>query len=207
VSFLEESAATPKGALAWITRCQVCLFFPLLLLEGLNLHAKSIRSLGSRTPVKGRWIELGMLAARFMIYFGLIFWLLPFGMAWAFIGVQLAVFGLYMARPFRRITKAYLSRERPLEGRRLVNGLDQESLPCPVVRWEALDRAPRGRPYRASRSGEASYDAESSELVSIRSKNRYPSRSWPHDRPRSGASPTRTRRGHQCEQRCQLASR
>ena len=83
MSFLEESAATPKGALAWITRCQVCLFFPLLLLEGLNLHAKSIRSPGSRTPVKGRWIELGMLAARFMIYFGLIFWLLPFGMAWA----------------------------------------------------------------------------------------------------------------------------
>jgi fatty acid desaturase len=100
VSFLEESAATRKGALAWITRRQGYLFFPLLLLEGLNLHAKSIRSLGSRTPVKGRWIELGMLAARFMIYFGLIFWLLPFGMAWAFIGVQLDVFGLYMGATF-----------------------------------------------------------------------------------------------------------
>jgi fatty acid desaturase len=100
VSFLEESAATRKGALAWITRRQGYLFFPLLLLEGLNLHVKSIRSLGSRTPVKGRWIELGMLAVRFMIYFGLIFWLLPFGMAWAFIGVQLAVFGLYMGATF-----------------------------------------------------------------------------------------------------------
>jgi fatty acid desaturase len=100
VSFLEESAATRTGALAWITRRQGYLFFPLLLLEGLNLHVKSIRSLGSRTPVKGRWIELGMLAARFMIYFGLIFWLLPFGMAWAFIGVQLAVFGLYMGASF-----------------------------------------------------------------------------------------------------------
>jgi hypothetical protein len=54
----------------------------------------------TRTPVKGRWIELGRLAARFMIYFGLIFWLLPFGMAWAFIGVQLAVFGLYMGATF-----------------------------------------------------------------------------------------------------------
>ena len=50
--------------------------------------------------MKGRWIELGMLAARFMIYFGLIFWLLPFGMAWAFIGVQLAVFGLHMGATF-----------------------------------------------------------------------------------------------------------
>jgi fatty acid desaturase len=100
VSFLEESAATRNGALAWITRRQGYLFFPLLLLEGLNLHVKSIMSLTARTPVKGRWIELGMLAARFMIYFGLIFWLLPFGMAWAFIGVQLAVFGLYMGTTF-----------------------------------------------------------------------------------------------------------
>jgi fatty acid desaturase len=100
VSFREENAATRKGALAWITRRQGYLFFPLLLLEGLNLHVKSIRSLSARTPVKGRWIELGMLAVRFMIYFGLIFWLLPFGMAWAFIGVQLAVFGLYMGATF-----------------------------------------------------------------------------------------------------------
>jgi fatty acid desaturase len=71
-----------------------------LLLEGVNLHVKSITSLTARTPVKGRWIELGMLAAHFMIYLGLIFWLLPFGMAWAFIGVQLAVFGLYMGATF-----------------------------------------------------------------------------------------------------------
>jgi fatty acid desaturase len=100
VSFLEESAATRKGVLAWMTRRQGYLFFPLLLLEGVNLHAKSIISLSASMPVKGRWIELIMLAARFLIYFGLIFWLLPFGMAWAFIGVQLAVFGLYMGATF-----------------------------------------------------------------------------------------------------------
>jgi fatty acid desaturase len=100
VSFLEESAAGRTGVLAWITRRQGYLFFPLLLLEGLNLHLKSVRSLSSRSPVKGRWLELGMLAARFAIYFGLVFWLLPFGMAWAFIGVQLGVFGLYMGATF-----------------------------------------------------------------------------------------------------------
>jgi fatty acid desaturase len=100
VSFVEESAAARKGALAWLTRRQGYLFFPLLLLEGLNLHVKSITSLSARRPVNGRWIELSMLAGRFMIYFGLLFWLLPFGMAWAFIGVQLAVFGLYMGATF-----------------------------------------------------------------------------------------------------------
>jgi fatty acid desaturase len=100
VSFLEESAATRKGVLAWITRRQGYVFFPLLLLEGLNLHVKSVRSLMRRSAVKGRWIEVGMLVVRFMIYFGLIFWLLPVGMAWAFIGVQIGVFGLYMGATF-----------------------------------------------------------------------------------------------------------
>ncbi|HEY5847372.1 MAG TPA: acyl-CoA desaturase [Microlunatus sp.] len=100
ISFVEHTAATQKGLLAWITRRQGYLFFPLLLLEGLNLHVKSIRTLASRSKVQGRWSELSMLTARFVIYFGLIFWLLPFGMALAFIGVQLAVFGLYMGATF-----------------------------------------------------------------------------------------------------------
>jgi fatty acid desaturase len=100
VSFLEENAAARTGVLAWITRRQGFLFFPLLLLEGINLHLKSFRSLISRSPVKGRWIEVSLLSGRFSLYFGLIFWLLPFGMAWAFIGVQLAIFGLYMGASF-----------------------------------------------------------------------------------------------------------
>lgn len=100
ISFLEESAATRSGVLAWITRRQGYLFFPLLLLEGLNLHITSIRSLLVRTPVAGRRLELGLLAARFTIYLGLIFWALPLGMAAAFVGVQLAVFGLYMGASF-----------------------------------------------------------------------------------------------------------
>jgi fatty acid desaturase len=100
VAFLDETAATRRGVRAWFTRRQGYMFFPLLMLEGLNLHVKAITRLSSRSPVKGRWIEVGMLAGRFVIYFGLVFWLLPFGMAWAFIGVQLAVFGLYMGATF-----------------------------------------------------------------------------------------------------------
>ena len=37
---------------------------------------------------------------RFVVYFGAIFWMLPLGMAFAFIGVQLAVFGVYMGASF-----------------------------------------------------------------------------------------------------------
>ena len=41
ISFHAESAATRHGVMAWITRRQGYLFFPLLLLEGLNLHVRS----------------------------------------------------------------------------------------------------------------------------------------------------------------------
>jgi fatty acid desaturase len=100
ISFTETDAARQRGLLALIARRQGWLFFPLLTLEGLNLHARSIRTLFDRGPVKGRWIELGLIAVRFAVYLGAIFWVLPLGMAFAFLGVQLAVFGVYMGASF-----------------------------------------------------------------------------------------------------------
>ena len=90
----------PRALRAFITRKQGYAFFPLLLLEGVNLHFISIRTLVSRAPVKGRWIELTGIALRFAIYLGVLFAFLPLGMAFAFLGVQLAVFGLYMGASF-----------------------------------------------------------------------------------------------------------
>ncbi len=100
VSFLPEDAAKAKGLRRLITRRQGWLFFPLLTLEGLNLHILSFRHLFSRAPIKGRWAELALLAARFCLVLIPLFWLLPAGMASAFLGVQLAVFGLYMGATF-----------------------------------------------------------------------------------------------------------
>lgn len=100
ISFIEADAAKQRGLMALITRKQGWLFFPLLTLEGFNLHYRSISTLFARGPVKGRWIELGLIAARFTVYFGAIFWVLPLGMAFAFIGVQFAVFGIYMGASF-----------------------------------------------------------------------------------------------------------
>jgi fatty acid desaturase len=100
ISFTEESAAKQRGVMALITRKQGYLFFPLLTLEGVNLHFTSIRTLFDRGPVKGRALELSLIAARFAVYFGVIFTMLPLGMAFAFIGVQMAVFGVYMGASF-----------------------------------------------------------------------------------------------------------
>lgn len=100
ISFLEEDAAQARGLVRVITRRQGWLFFPLLTLEGLNLHLISVRYLSSRERIEGRWIEIGLLAARFTALLLPVFLFLPLGMAFAFLGVQLAVFGVYMGASF-----------------------------------------------------------------------------------------------------------
>jgi fatty acid desaturase len=100
ISFTEESAAKQRGLIAWITRRQGYLFFPLLLLEGLNLHITSVRSLFGKNRIEGRALELSLIAARVTLYVAVVFWVLPLGMAFAFLGVQLAVFGVYMGASF-----------------------------------------------------------------------------------------------------------
>jgi fatty acid desaturase len=100
ISFIEEDAAKATGVLAWITRRQGYLFFPLLTMEGVNLHWKSMALLVSPEPVKHRKTEIALIVARFALYLGLLFWLMPIGMAAAFLGVQLAVFGIYMGASF-----------------------------------------------------------------------------------------------------------
>jgi fatty acid desaturase len=100
LAFYEESAAPRKGLRALFARKQGYLFFPLLILEGLNLHYASVRSLCTTKPVRGRWLELGLLAGRFALYLTAVFWALPVGMAFAFLGVQLAIFGVYMGGSF-----------------------------------------------------------------------------------------------------------
>jgi len=100
ISFLEEDAVQARGLRRAITKRQGWFFFPLLTLEGLNLHFHSLRHLLSREPVKGRWIELAIIAARFALLITPLFLLLPIGMAFAFLGIQVAVFGVYMGASF-----------------------------------------------------------------------------------------------------------
>ncbi|WP_342002038.1 acyl-CoA desaturase [Microbacterium sp. LWH7-1.2] len=100
ISFIETDAASAGRWRALVTRKQGWLFFPLLTLEGLNLHGHAFRHLFSREGVKDRWIELALITARFALYLTPIFVFLPLGMAFAFLGVQLAVFGVYMGASF-----------------------------------------------------------------------------------------------------------
>ncbi|SHJ33031.1 Fatty acid desaturase [Tessaracoccus bendigoensis DSM 12906] len=100
ISFIEEDAATARGLRRWITKRQGWLFFPLLALEGLNLHRLSLQHLFSRGKVKSRWGELAMIFGRFALLLVPVFLFLPLGMAFAFMGVQFAVFGVCMGASF-----------------------------------------------------------------------------------------------------------
>ncbi len=100
VVFRPADAAAATGGRAWLIRRQAWLFFPLLLLVGLDLHQSSVRGLFGRRRVEGRALEIILLSVRFALYLGALFWLLPVGLAFAFLGVQLAVFGFYMGASF-----------------------------------------------------------------------------------------------------------
>ncbi|HLP23856.1 MAG TPA: acyl-CoA desaturase [Microbacteriaceae bacterium] len=100
ISFVEEDAVEARGVRGWITRRQGWLFFPLLMAEGINLHVLSVRHILSRRATPRRALEIVLLTIRFTVFLAPVFIFLPFGMACAFIGVQLAVFGLYMGASF-----------------------------------------------------------------------------------------------------------
>lgn len=100
ISFVEEAAAKKTGLAGAFTRRQGYLFFPILTLEGLNLHYAAIRSLLSAERTRARTIELATIVARLGLYVGLLLWLLPPGLAVAFFAVQMTVFGVYMGASF-----------------------------------------------------------------------------------------------------------
>lgn len=96
----EDLPRARTGVPGWFAKRQGWLFFPLLLLEGLNLHVSGVRTIFGRGEVKRRPVEIAFVTVRLGGYLALVFWLLPPGLALAFLGVQLGLFGLYMGAVF-----------------------------------------------------------------------------------------------------------
>jgi fatty acid desaturase len=100
IIFQNEDAAKLTGLQAAITRRQGWFFFPALLLEGINLHRLAYVSVFSRKKVDKRAFSIALLMTRNLAYLAVLFSFMPLGMAFAFLGVQLAIFGLYMGASF-----------------------------------------------------------------------------------------------------------
>lgn len=105
LAFTAGQVAARTGRLGrLITRRQAWLFFPLLTLEGLNLHVASVRSLlaGSQRSLRGghRRTEALLLGLHLVGYLaGLLLVMSPVKLL-VFVVIHQAVFGLYMGCSF-----------------------------------------------------------------------------------------------------------
>lgn len=100
VLFTPEQAADRTGAVSrLIGRYQAFLFFPMLLLEGLNLHVASVQALRAR-PERTRLWEAVLLLLHFAAYLTAVLLVLSPWQALAFVAVQQGLFGLYMGLAF-----------------------------------------------------------------------------------------------------------
>ncbi|WP_369174455.1 fatty acid desaturase [Streptomyces sp. R28] len=95
----QDQARAAKGLPRLIGRWQAFLFFPLLTLEGFNLHVSSVKALANRS-LKHRTLDGTLLFAHFAVYLTVLLWLLPPGMAIAFIAVHQGLFGVYLGSLF-----------------------------------------------------------------------------------------------------------
>jgi fatty acid desaturase len=100
IVFQKEHAAKVGRFGALFTRRQGWLFFPALLLEGFNLYWQGLRTVFGPGKVDKRWLEITMITLRLGVYVAILFIFLPVGMAFAFLAVQMAGFGLYMGASF-----------------------------------------------------------------------------------------------------------
>ncbi|MEV6877256.1 acyl-CoA desaturase [Amycolatopsis sp. NPDC051128] len=92
-------AGEASGAARFIGRYQAFLFFPMLTLEGLNLHVSGIRAV-CKPGLRRRWVEAALLATHVVVYLGALFLVLSPGMALLFFVVHQALWGIYMGSIF-----------------------------------------------------------------------------------------------------------
>jgi fatty acid desaturase len=101
ITFTKDQASARTGRVGrFIAARQAWLFFPLLTLEGLNLHAQSIDWLRT-TPIRRyRRTEIAMQVVHLTAYLTAVLLVLPPGKAIAFIAIHQAAWGVYMGLSF-----------------------------------------------------------------------------------------------------------
>lgn len=99
LAFTPDQSSAKRGIVRWMAKYQAFLFFPLLLLEGLDLHWSSIQAIW-RGDIKARRLERILLAAHITGYLGAVFFVLPPLTAIVFIAVHQGLWGFYMGCSF-----------------------------------------------------------------------------------------------------------
>jgi fatty acid desaturase len=108
LAFTPRQRRAKRGFLRWMAKYQAFLFFPLLFLEGLNLHWSSIQAVW-RGEVKARKVEAALLTAHVLAYLTTVFLVLSPGKAFVFIAVHQGLWGVYMGCSFAPNHKGMLT--------------------------------------------------------------------------------------------------
>jgi fatty acid desaturase len=98
-AFSEEQARSKRGPLRLFVGYQSFYFLPILLLEGIGVRAASVQYL-LRGEARDRLAEALLMALHFVLYLGLLFYVLSIWHAVLFIAVHQALLGLYMGLVF-----------------------------------------------------------------------------------------------------------
>ncbi|HEV3356388.1 MAG TPA: acyl-CoA desaturase [Pseudonocardiaceae bacterium] len=99
LAFTKGQGITRRGFLRWMAKYQAFLFFPLLLLEGLNLHWASIKA-SWRDEMRSPRLETALLITHIVVYLAAVFLVLSPGFAVVFILVHQGLWGVYMGCSF-----------------------------------------------------------------------------------------------------------
>ena len=99
VVFTAEQAEAKRGAGRLLARIQAIVFFPLLLLEAVNLHVSSIRSLRRRRG-RAALVEAALLLGHAGVYLGAVVGVLSPLRAVVFVIVNQGLFGFYLGCTF-----------------------------------------------------------------------------------------------------------
>ena len=99
LAFAPAQARASQGLARLVFRYQAYLFFPMLLLEAVSLHASSIRAVTSRAS-RHRPMETALLAVHVVGYLTVVLLVLSPVKAVVFIVVQQGLFGLYLGCSF-----------------------------------------------------------------------------------------------------------
>lgn len=108
LAFTEEQAMERRALYRWTIKYQSILVTPLMLLEAISIRLDGAQYLLRRVNVKYPLAESLFVGAHFLVYFGLIFYLLSAWHATLFILVQQGLTGVYMGTVFAANHKGML---------------------------------------------------------------------------------------------------
>jgi fatty acid desaturase len=111
LAFEEEQALDKRGFARFIVKYQAALIFPLSLLQAISMLRSSIEYLAAK-KAKSTLVEGLTICAHFVLYLGVLFWVLEPLQALLFIAVHRGLFGTYMVSIFAPNHKAMPLLER-----------------------------------------------------------------------------------------------